>query len=66
MIDESDRVTNRKPPQFRLIDPNGNFSGYTAESVQFLAGIANNLWPGVEQRDFDNGRGGWDIEAAQD
>lgn len=51
-----------KRPRYRLISPDGADAG-TFNSVQEAASAAAMHWPGVEQRNHENGRDGWDLEA---
>lgn len=54
-------MSEKKPVRYRLIDKDGiAFGPYP--SAQAAAEMAAQLWPGVEQRDHENGRDGWDIE----
>lgn len=53
-----------KRPRFRLISPLGEPSG-TFETAQEAAHAAGTYWPGVEQREHDNGGAGWDIEVVR-
>lgn len=56
-------LENRKV-RFRLISPLGDPSG-TFDTAQEAAHAAGTYWPGMAQRDHDNGAAGWDIEAVR-
>lgn len=59
-------VTQRRsrPVRYRLINPDGHAMG-TFDTALEAASAAGGFWPGVGQRDHDNGSEGWDIEAVQ-
>lgn len=62
MIGENDRVTHKI--RFRLISPEGQPMDTFATAGE-AARAAGSLWPGIEQRDHDNGGAGWDIEVVR-
>lgn len=63
MIEENSRVPNH-PVRYRLISPDGNPMG-TFDTAQEAASAAAGFWPGIGQRDHDNGSAGWDIEVVR-
>jgi hypothetical protein len=53
-----------RPVRFRLIDIDG-FPVGIYDTAQQAAEAAAKLWSGVEQRNHENGRDGWDLEAVK-
>lgn len=62
MIDEKSRVPN-SPHIFRLNGPNGEFGGLFNSAVE-AGEAAKRTWPGVEQKDTEDGPG-WDVETVR-
>ena len=62
MVEENSKVTNRR--RYVLISPDGYKDGYY-HTAQEAAERAAKYWPGVAQRDHDNGAEGWDIEVVR-
>jgi hypothetical protein len=55
-----------RPVRYRLVSPSGSLSMGTFTTALEAATVAGQLWPGVAQRDHDNGAEGWDIEVVRD
>lgn len=52
--------------RYRLISPDGHaLLNLTHATAQEAARTAADMWPGVAQRDHDNGGAGWDIEVVR-
>lgn len=50
--------------RYQLISPSGRKLGIYNSALE-AASAAGGFWPGVAQRDHDNGTEGWDIEAVR-
>lgn len=60
----AETVPQERPVRYRLISPEGKPCG-DYHTAQEAARTAEAFWPGVSQRDHDNGADGWDIEAVR-
>lgn len=65
MIDTKLTQGGSQSVRYRLISPSGEPSYQLYENAQAAANAAATFWPGVGQRDHDNGAEGWDIEVVR-
>lgn len=61
----AETVPQERPVRYRLISPDGHPVHPIFTTAQEAANAAGTLYPGVSQRDHDNGAEGWDLEAVR-
>jgi len=55
-----------RPVRYAIISPDGHqLLNLTYSTALEAATTAGQIWPGIAQRDHDNGAEGWDIEVVR-